>query len=411
MAKLIGLVLLAYLLSPAVSDSYSVISHIAIIDSSWDKFIVPVIQHRFPNATKEEIVNSRKFAYGGCIIQDLGFYPSGNRFFSDLLHYVRSGDFVRSLLRNSENPNDYAFALGALAHYASDNTGHPLATNLAVPMLYPNLRKKYGNVVTFDDKPSAHLKVEFGFDVVQVARGNYLSDNYHDFIGFDVSQDVLVKSFTEVYGLSVSDLFPNFEGTIRTYRYTVTGLIPDAIKIAWQMHKEDIQKLTTREKFFFRLPRSEFEAKYGTDYKKPSWASKVMAFFVKILPGIGPLKILKFKTPTPEAEALFIKSFESTLQTYHQLLSKVRETNFDFPDMDLDTGKLAEPGEYRLTDETYASWVQELSKKNFATLDGGIRQNILAFYEDPSRLLEPQPKKRIELQEELQRLTETSASR
>jgi zinc dependent phospholipase C len=404
MNRLIGLILLTYLLLPNRVESYSVITHIAIIDTSWNQVIVPIIQRRFPDATQDEILNARKFAYGGCIIQDLGYYPSGNKFFSNLLHYVRSGDFVKTLLRNSQNANDYAFALGALAHYASDNTGHALATNLAVPILYPDLRKKYGNAVTYDDKPSAHLKAEFGFDVVQVARGNYLSDSYHDFIGFAVAQDLLKKTFREVYGLSVDDLFPDFESTILTYRHTVTGIIPDAIKIAWQMHKDDIRKVTTQEKFFFRLPRSEFEKNYGTNYKKPSFISRILAFFIKILPGFGPLKVMKFKTPTPEVEELFIKSFESTLNHYHNLLVQARENNFDFPNRDLDTGNLAEPGEYRLTDETYADWVKELRKTDYSTVDQAIKKNILAFYDHPDKLLEPKPKNRPELQEEIGQL-------
>jgi hypothetical protein len=49
-----------------------------------------------------------------------------------------------ALLRSAKDLDGYAFALGALAHYAADNNGHRIGTNPAVPILYPKLKKKYG---------------------------------------------------------------------------------------------------------------------------------------------------------------------------------------------------------------------------------------------------------------------------
>src|SRR5581483_6955041 len=99
---------------------------------------------------------------GGAVIQDMGYYPFGSKFFSDLVHYVRSGDFISALLRDSHDLDEYAFALGALAHYAADNEGHSIATNKVVPLLYPKLERKYGDTVTYDQDPGSHLKTEFG---------------------------------------------------------------------------------------------------------------------------------------------------------------------------------------------------------------------------------------------------------
>ena len=124
-------------------SGYSVLTHETIVDAAWDQDIVPLLLRRFPNATREELHNAHAFAYGGAIIQDLGYYPFGNKFFSDLTHYVRSGDFVIALIEESQNLNEYAFALGALSHYAADNAGHEIATNYAVPLMYPKLAKKY----------------------------------------------------------------------------------------------------------------------------------------------------------------------------------------------------------------------------------------------------------------------------
>src|ERR1700719_2834251 len=93
--------LIFILVFPGASPSraYSVLTHEAIIDAAWDNEIQPSLLKRFPNATPEDLMEARAYAYGGSTIQDLGYYPFGNRAFSDLVHYVRSGDFIISLIR------------------------------------------------------------------------------------------------------------------------------------------------------------------------------------------------------------------------------------------------------------------------------------------------------------------------
>src|ERR1700760_3934284 len=188
------------------SAGYAVLTHEAIIDAAWKESILPVLLSRFPSATPDELLEAHAYAYGGAIIQDMGYYPFGNAFFSDLMHYLRSGDFVIALIEESADLNEYAFALGALAHYAADASGHPIATNRAVAMTYPELAKKYGPVVTYGEKPSAHMKVEFGFDVDQVAKGHYAPKAYHDFVGFEVSRVLLEKAFARTYSLDMSSV-------------------------------------------------------------------------------------------------------------------------------------------------------------------------------------------------------------
>src|SRR6202453_4795694 len=171
--KALGLVFIFIFGSAGRCDAYSVLSHEAVVDSAWDDAIKPLLLKRFPNATHDELKEAHSYAYGGCVIQDLGYYPFGSHLFSDLVHYVRTGDFVLALIRDSQDLNEYAFALGALAHYAADNQGHRVTVNLAVPMLYPKLRAKYGDTVVYDQNPAAHLRTEFGFDVLEVAKGRY----------------------------------------------------------------------------------------------------------------------------------------------------------------------------------------------------------------------------------------------
>ncbi|MGD0842031.1 MAG: zinc dependent phospholipase C family protein, partial [Candidatus Acidiferrales bacterium] len=151
-------ILLVLAFFPARSDAYAVLAHEALIDATWQDGIRPLLLARFPAATGDDLRVAHGYAYGGAIIQDMGYYPHGSRAFSDIVHYVRSADFIRALLRDSTDINEYAFALGALSHYWGDNEGHSMAVNLSVPMLYPKLQHKYGNVITYAEDPAAHLK-------------------------------------------------------------------------------------------------------------------------------------------------------------------------------------------------------------------------------------------------------------
>ena len=130
------------LLCNSVFYGYSVLTHEAIVDSLWDTSIQKMLLKRFPMATPKDLEQAHAYAYGGSIVQDMGYYPFSSRFFSDLAHYVRSGDFVAALINESQDLNEYAFALGALSHYAADNAGHPMATNLSVPIFVSRARRQ-----------------------------------------------------------------------------------------------------------------------------------------------------------------------------------------------------------------------------------------------------------------------------
>jgi hypothetical protein len=315
----------------------------------------------------------------------MGYYPLGSKLFTDLTHYVRSGDFIEALLAESRDINEYAFALGALAHYAADNNGHALGVNRAVPIAYPKLRARYGDEVTYVEDPSAHIKTEFGFDVIQVARGNYARDAYHDFIGFKVSKDVLERAFMKTYGLELKDLFASFDMAIGTYRRTASGLIPEMTRVAWELKKDDIVKAhpdMTREKFLYNLSSADYNKEYGGAYKEPGVGAKVLAWFIRVLPKVGPLKALAFKAPTPEAEHLFMESFNATLDRYREMLAQVSRGKLDLPNTDFDTGQPVRAGEYKLTDETYAKLLEKHAKHNFKNASPELRADILTFYSD-----------------------------
>jgi hypothetical protein len=364
-------------------QAYSVLSHEALIDSAWEKSIRPLLVKRFPTATDDELRKAHGFAYGGSIIQDMGYYPRGSHFFSDLLHYVRGGDFIIAMIRDSQDLNEYSFALGSLAHYAADNNGHRIAVNPAVPMLYPKLQKKYSNVVTYEDDPTAHLRVEFGFDVLQVAKERYASDAYHNFIGFGVSKDLLERAFQDEYSLPLRAVFTDFDQAVGSYRYSVRTLIPKASRIAWQVKKDEIQRDlpgTTLRKFQFNLSQASFEKEWGNNYDKPSGWEKLLAFVIRVIPKVGPLKTLAFRTPTPQMEKMFMDSFNVALTEYRRLLAESGEDRLNLPNRNFDTGSSIQPGTYFMQDDAYGRLLHLLANNHFRQVSPALRSDILAYF-------------------------------
>jgi len=363
-------------------SAYSLLTHEQIVDIAWKDDIVPVLLARFPGATEAQLRDAHAFAYGGCLIQDIGYYPFGHKYFSDLTHYVRSGDFVASLIRESSDLNQYAFAFGSLAHYSSDNSGHPLV-NRAVALNFPHLRAKYGEVVTYEKNPTAHIRVEFGFDMAQVAKGRYTSENYHAFIGFAVSKPVLERAVMDTYGLTLTESLGPEDLAIGTFRRSVSQLIPALTKVALAERRPELIKEYpnfSEKRFLYNLSRSEYEREWGRDYRKPGAVAKVIAWLIRWIPKVGPLKGLHFVNPTPETEDLYFKSVNRTVETYKSLLKKVAAGDLDIPDLDCDTGNPAAAHEYGLSDETYARLLDQHAKRGLTTVAPDLRTNILAFY-------------------------------
>jgi len=383
--SLSGHLILALLLGISCAPDcagYSVLTHEAIIDAEWKDGIEPLLLIRFPYATPEELLQAHAYAYGGAIIQDMGYYPFGSRFFSDLTHYVRSGDFVLALIEESKNLNEYAFALGALSHYAADTSGHQLATNRAVAIMYPGLAKKYGPVVTYEEKPSAHMKVEYGFDVDQVAEGNYAPKAYHDIIGFEVSKPVLERAFARTYSLDMSSVFFRVDLAIGSYRHAVSTAIPRMTKVAWHLKRDEIQNShpsETKKEFVYNISNSEYRKDWGNVYEKPGFVARLKAFFLRVVPKVGPFSGLAFHPPPPAVEQLYMSSFNETLVHYRALLLAQQERRLELPNDNLDTGAVTGASAYRLTDETYAKLLDKTSGK---PVPEALRRDLLSYYAD-----------------------------
>ncbi len=383
--KFHSIVPLAFILLLPFSEAsgFGVLTHEAIIDAAWDNSIVPVLKKKFPAATAEELNEAHGYAYGGAIMPDMGYFPFGSAFFTSLLHYTRSGDFVMNLLTEAQDLDEYAFALGALAHYISDKDGHPIAVNLSVSMVYPEVQKKFGDTVSYEEDPVAHRRMEFGFDVLQVARGKYASKSYHDFIGFEVAQPLLERAFLKTYGLKLKDVYADLPLAINTFRWSVKTFFPALTNAAWISKKkeiEDSQPGITRRKFKYDISRTQYHKEWGKNYQKPGFGAYMEALIIKIFPKIGLARILKFKSPTQPAEALFIKSFNRTLSDYAVLLKKRETHTLHLDNINFDTGKKTSPGEYTLVDDTYKQLLLKLPSQPPEQVDDQLRQNILDFY-------------------------------
>jgi len=381
---------LAVLMAGGSVFAYSVLTHEEIVDLLWLTEIRPLLLQRFPGLTEDQIKEAHAYAYGGSVIQDLGYYPFGSKEFSDLTHYVRSGDFVRELLRESQDADEYAFALGALSHYTADIDGHP-AINQAVALNYPKLRAKYGSSVRYAQDKTAHLKTEFGFDTLQVAKNRYAPEQYHDFIGFKVSNSLLERVVPVVYGVELKDVLAHEDLAVGSYRYAVSRLIPEMTQVALQTHKKDLMRETpdfAKQKFLYRLSRSDYEREWGKTYAKPGLGTRFLSTLLRFMPRIGPFKGLGFNNPTPQTEDLYIKSINTTVDDYRAHLEQVRSGATVLPNCDLDTGNKTRAAEYSLTDETYANLLARLSARNFDLTSAQLRNNILEYYSDLSLPIE-----------------------
>jgi Zinc dependent phospholipase C len=403
---LFGLLLAAVLTQ--ICGAYSVLTHEEVVDLLWKDDVLPMLKQRFPAATEDDLRKAHAFAYGGSLVQDMGYYPFGNKYFSDLTHYVRSGDFIVNLINEASDLNEYAFALGALAHYSADNMGHP-TVNAAVGLEFPRLRKKFGPMVTYADDPKAHIRTEFGFDVTQVAKNRYTSDRYHDFIGFEISKPLLERAFQDTYSIPLNSVISNEDLAIGTFRRAISTILPEMTRVALVARKQEFVAETpnfSSRKFRYYLSRASYQREWGKGYRKPGFGTRLLAFFLRFVPKVGPFRALDFKIPSKKTEDLYIASVDKTLDDYRHLLVETKAKQLQLTNTDFDTGHATRAGEYVLTDKAYARLLDDLSKRNFEGLTPELQQNISAFYGDLSAPLATKRKSEEweKTQDELQKL-------
>ena len=380
--------LLCLLLVCQPAGAYSLLTHEQLIDLTWQSSIAPLLRSRYPNITPEELEKARSYAYAGCVIQDIGYYPFGDPFFSDLTHYVRSGDFVVYLFRDAKNANQLAFAIGALSHYIGDNIGHSQATNLAVPVEFPKLAAKYGPVVTFGEGQHPHIQTEFAFDINEIAHRRLAPVHYLRHVGLNVPTKQLATAFYETYGLSENFSKARFQRVnVGGFRFAVRSFIPRIAYALTLLHRSqmpadssspDLQKLADE------VARVAADNDWDHYRKKAGIGTYSLAGFIYVLPKIGPLKLLAIKGPTDATEEEYVRSVNRSTDELSSVLGRFGKRGQTLANRDLDTGAPVQPGAYRLTDDTYAKLLDRLVADPRHTVPPGLKSDIVNYYADPN---------------------------
>jgi hypothetical protein len=378
--------LLALLLAAKPAVPYSVQSHQELIDLAWKQSIRPILLKHYPTLTEAQLHEAHAYAYGGCAIQDFGYYPFGNGFFSNLTHYVRSGDFVVSLLRNAHTADELAFAIGSLSHYIGDTVGHSLAVNLAVPVEFPKLEKKYGTNVNYAENPHAHVQTEFAFDINQLSKRRFAPSAYLKYVGLEVPRDLLRKAFFETYGLNLPDIIGTKETSIRIYRNAVRNFLPNIARAETVLHKKSFPDDTPSpdlDDLRKDLLQASADNNWEAYRKNPGFTSHLYAGFIFILPKVGTLKMLAIKGPTQDTEYLYIKSMNRSIKSMRFVLTHFDQIERYLPNRDLDTGLVVKPGGYPLTDKTYAKLLDMITKHPDKVVPHQLKHDLIAYYADP----------------------------
>jgi hypothetical protein len=409
--RLFAFAMLVFLLLPfnRQAAAYSLLTHEQLIDLTWQDAIVPLLLSRYPSLTAADLDRARAYAYGGCVIQDIGYYPFGDRSFSNLTHYVRSGDFVVNLFRNARNANELAFAIGALSHYIGDTIGHSEATNLAVPIEFHNLYDRYGSVVSYAEGAHQHVQTEFAFDIDEIAHRRVAPLRYLRHIGLKVPTRLVGLAFYQTYGLT------DFAGhrarrfKVREYRWAVRTFIPRIAYSVTVLHRNrepaepDTPDSVEMEKEAAAAAAiNNWDAYRG---KKPRFETYLLAGLLYILPKVGPLSMIAVKGPTVATEADYMHSVAQSTAALRYELQRFTPLNdrkaapagaialatpfgpFDplhpLPNRDLDTGHVVRPGGYPLTDSTYAALLHRITRQPAQAIPPEIKRDIEAYYNNP----------------------------
>ncbi|MDE3202313.1 MAG: zinc dependent phospholipase C family protein [Acidobacteriota bacterium] len=399
--------------------AYSLLTHEQLVNLVWKDSVVPFLLSRYPNLTAAQIDEARAYAYGGCVIQDIGYYPFGDRNFSNLTHYVRSGDFVLNLFRNAHDANELAFAIGALSHYVGDSVGHSMATNRAVPVEFPHLEEKFGSVVNYAEGPHQHVQTEFAFDIYEIAHHRMAPVHFYRHVGLKVPLKQLALAYYQTYGLTVNFARKRSIINVRAYRFAVHGFIPRiayAITLLHRRHEPEepqTKDLATLDKQIAELATENNWAHYR---RHAGIGTYMLAGFLWILPKVGPLKLVAVKGPTTATEGDYLHSVEistrvlqrtlagftpnsasamaranrvlaqlapSNVATNRNMLLLSRDRLHPLPNRDLDTGRVVQPGGYPLTDATYAGLLHSIVAEPKQSIPPGIKRDIEAYYSNP----------------------------
>jgi hypothetical protein len=393
----------AMILCAAGADGYSILTHEELIDLAWNDSIVPLLRARFPGATEEQLREAHAYAYGGSAIQDMGYYPFGKKFFSNLTHYVRTGDFIAWLFANARTMDEYAFAMGTLAHYLGDSIGHAEAVNPATGVEFPNLRNKFGPSVTYGESPHGHIRTEFAFDIDGLTDAAFAPPAYLRFVGFQVPRKFLEQAFVDTYGLDVHEVLGRAHPALRSYRTSVRSFIPAFAQAEVVLHGRQFPPHAKDEAyriFAERVSRTNYDRKWKHTYRGPGFKAHLLAILVFVIPKIGAASDLAIKIPDSNTEEWYLRSVNHTVDAFRGLLDKLRAPGQEpvtFANLDLDTGNRALRGDYPLADQTYAQLLERLTSKPGRIISKTVQRNIIEYYAASETKADPGQKINAEL--------------
>ena len=400
--RILALLLSALIFSVPNTQAYSVLTHEELIDLAWEDSIRPLLLAKFPGASEAQLREAHGYAYGGSAVQDMGYYPFGKQFFSNLTHYVRSGDFVAWLLSNAHTLDEYAFAIGALSHYVGDSIGHSQAINRATAIAFPKLEKSFGPSVTYDESPHSHIRTEFAFDIAELSDGDFPSPDYLEYIGFQVPRKFLEEAFEKTYGFDIHEVLGRAHPALRSYRTSVRRFIPAFAEAEVVLHRHQFPPHADSEAdriFRERLARMADQRKWKHTHQGPGIKAHLLAVLVFIVPKIGSVSDLAIKIPTPQTYEMYQSSVDHTVDIFGDMLQKLRNTGDDvkLANIDLDTGEHVKRGEYPLADATYARLLQRLTSTPDRAIPGDVKRNIMTYYGTIAITDKPNPKREEEL--------------
>jgi hypothetical protein len=390
-SRVLVLLVCAFLVLQPNTQAFSVLTHEELIDLAWNDSIRPLLLAKFPGTTAAQLREAHAYAYGGCAVQDMGYYPFGKQLFSNLTHYVRSGDFVAWLLSNAHSVNEYAFAIGVLSHYVGDSIGHSEAINRATAVNFPKLEQKFGPSITYDESPHGHIRTEFSFDIAEISDGDFPSGDYLEHIGFEVPREFLEEGFLKTYGFDIREVLGRAHPTLRSYRTSVRHFIPAFANAEVVLHRHQFPKHVDSDAdriFRERLARTAYERTRKHTQKGPGIRAHLLAVLVFIIPKIGAAADLAIKMPNPQTYEMYQSSVNHTVDIFHDMLRKLSSTGDDvkLANIDLDTGDHVKRGEYPLADATYAQLLERLTSKPDRVVPADTRRNIMMFYGGASHI-------------------------
>jgi hypothetical protein len=387
MVRRLGLLLLFLLALYGRASAFSALTHQAVVDSCWARSLMPVLESRFPGASAAQLRDARSYAYGGALVQDLGYFPGNAPLFTDLTHYVRTGDFVRALIDEAHDRNELAFALGALAHYAADGVGHPTGANAVTDLVFLDLGACPGSAITYAQAPLQHAQVEYAFDVAQVQAGHYRSEEFHEAIGLRVSRPVLERAFQRTYGLPLAQVLPHLKTGLAAFRFVASELLPAAVRASEYVPPGQLEQLpvVARQRYYERINTGRFRRRWGQRPDHLSLGMRVLVVLAPALPRLGVASMLAYRPLPPAAVATMQAGYGESLVRYQGMLADLAAP---LPNLNLDTGHLTTAADYSLADRTYATWVRRLALTQRGAVALAVQQNIQQFYA-PGLPLEP----------------------